>query len=60
MHKEALPRKGSPEAADRHDEALKRMPGPSKGGKRQKEARLAAALRENLRRRKAAGRKETE
>jgi hypothetical protein len=57
--------KNSPEAAtgnaeERPDEALKKPSVPSKGGKEKKEARLAAALRENLRRRKAAGRKETE
>lgn len=58
--------KDSPEAVsaenaeDRPDEALKKPPAPPKGGKETKEARLAAALRENLRRRKAAARKETE
>ena len=60
MHDEAPPREASPATADRPDEALKKTPAPSKGGKAEKEKRLAAALRENLRRRKAAGRKETD
>jgi hypothetical protein len=45
---------GAPE----HDpeEALKKPPARPKGGKDGREARLAKALRDNLRRRKAAGR----
>ena len=46
-------------AAQSPDEALKKAPRPPKGGKA-KEARLAVALRENLRRRKAAQKKETD
>ncbi|MFZ5617423.1 MAG: hypothetical protein ACOZAA_08920, partial [Pseudomonadota bacterium] len=43
----------SQKAAERLDEALKKPSAPPKGGKDAKAARLAAALRENLRRRKA-------
>ena len=60
MQKDA-PRSENPRPADdRPEEALKPPPGPPKGGKDAKEARLASALRENLRRRKAAQRKETD
>ncbi len=44
----------------RPDEALKRPPVAPKRGKDAKEARLASALRENLRRRKSASRNETD
>ena len=58
MRKDA-PQDNYPPAGERPDEALKKAPGPSKASAA-KEARLAAALRENLRRRKAALKKETD
>lgn len=45
---------GAPE--DDPEDALKKPPAPPKGGKDRRETRLAKALRDNLRRRKAAGR----
>lgn len=60
MRKDAPQNDNPPTAAQSPDKALKKPPTPLKGGKEKKEARLAAALRENLRRRKAAQRKETD
>ncbi len=60
MEKEAPLRDIPAPVGERPEEALNKTPAPPKGGKQAKEARLAAALRENLRRRKAAGRKETD
>lgn len=60
MHKDSPGEEPSADGGERPDEALKKPPLPSKGGRESKEARLAAALRENLRRRKAAARKEKE
>lgn len=48
------------EAGKGREEDIKKARASAKGVKEAKEARLAAALRENLRRRKAAQRKETE
>lgn len=60
MQKDIPGEEPSADGEERPDEALKKPPRPSKGGRESKEARLAAALRENLRRRKAAARKEKE
>ena len=45
--------RGDGSTEERPERALKKTPRSPKGDKRDKEARLAAALRENLRRRKA-------
>jgi hypothetical protein len=51
---------GAPADDERLDDALKKTPGQPKTAPRNgKEARLGAALRENLRRRKASRRKES-
>jgi len=53
MHEEKPPPRSVDTAENSPQEALKKSPGPAKGGREKREARLAAALRENLRRRKA-------
>ncbi len=60
MEKDEPPPNSADKAEDRPHEALKKAPAPAKGGREKREARLAAALRENLRRRKTATRKETD
>jgi len=60
MNENGLKSENSAADGERLEEALKKPPAPSKGVKERKEARLAAALRENLRRRKAASRKDTD
>ncbi|OFW99971.1 MAG: hypothetical protein A3E78_04140 [Alphaproteobacteria bacterium RIFCSPHIGHO2_12_FULL_63_12] len=60
MQKDAPENDNPAPAGDRPDEALKKPSVPPKRGGSAKEAKLAAALRENLRRRKAAGRKEAD
>ncbi len=58
MHDETSDKNAEAPAKKSPDEALKNPSRPAKGGGRDKEARLAAALRENLRRRKAGARKD--
>lgn len=53
------PRRPAPESADKdHDAALKKPRAKPKGAVKSRDARLEAALRDNLRRRKAAQRKD--
>jgi len=60
MQKDDSASRGAGKTGRRPDEALKKAHGAAKGGGEDKEARLAAALRENLRRRKKAAQKETD
>lgn len=54
MQEDKRPTDTAENAQNSPKEALKKAPGPAKGGWEKREARLAAALRENLRRRKTA------